>query len=49
MNFGMIESYVEEILERELGLNNGIGEVEIQQVINDVHKQFVGRTHLLHG
>jgi len=49
MNFGTIESYVELVLERELGPNNDVGEVEIQQVINDVHKQFVGRTHLLHG
>jgi len=49
MNFATIQSYVEEILERELGRDNNIGEVEVQQVINDVHKQFVARTHLLHG
>lgn len=49
MNYAKIQSYVREILERLLGSDTNIGETEIQQVINDVHREFVADTHLLHG
>ena len=41
MNFAKIQSYVKDILERELKSNQPIGDTEISQVINDVHAQFV--------
>jgi len=49
MNFARIQSYVKEILEREIGIGKRIGETEMQQVINDVHREFVGKTNLLHS
>ena len=49
MNFAKIQSYVKDILERELKSNQPIGDTEISQVINDVHAQFVGKTNLLHS
>ena len=49
MNYALIQSYIKEIIERETGETQPVGDTEIQQAINDVHREFVARTHLLHG
>ena len=49
MNYALMQSYMKEILERELDSNQPIGDTEIQQGLNDAHQDFVARTYLLHG
>ena len=49
MNYALMQSYAKDILERETGKNQPIGDTEIQQVINDAHTEFVARTNILTG